>query len=244
MSAACSLNTSSMPLERRQGVDVGPQPLEHRASPLGALVDQPQAELLVGPRVDQQHAGPRVLGQVPGRLGEELVREGHPLVVDEVDAGQVGDVRGAVGRRGGDDRRHRPLEAEAGATRASPGHDVAPGRRAPAPGPGVWSKSSLDGDGAGHVADGASRSTTVAVDAVGLVDVGEEGLAVPRRSGGVLAARPPRPTATRPFSCTDRSVRTLAPVMATAPAAGRTGRPWRVLGVEQQAHVRRRRAGR
>ena len=112
MSAACSLKTSSMrwsaasaSMSARSRSNTGPRRSVRS-------YDQPEAELLVGHGVDQQHAGARVLGQVPSRLREELVGERDALVVDEVHAGQVGDVGGPVGRRGRDHRRHRPLEAQ------------------------------------------------------------------------------------------------------------------------------------
>ena len=97
--------------ERGDGFDVAVQPLEHRAAPLGALVAQHEPVLVVGDRVDEQHARGRVLGEVAHRLREELVRQRDALVVDEVHPGQVGHVRRAVGRRSRDHRRDDALEA-------------------------------------------------------------------------------------------------------------------------------------
>ena len=50
-------------LHAREGgdrVDVGPQLLEQVTAPLGALVDEREPELVVGERLDEQQAGPRV----------------------------------------------------------------------------------------------------------------------------------------------------------------------------------------
>ena len=99
------------PAEGGEGVDVAAQPLEHRPAPLGALVHDGQPVLVVGHRIHQQHARPRVLGQVLHGLREELVRQRDSLVVDPVHPRQVRDVRRAVGRRGGDHRRDGAAEA-------------------------------------------------------------------------------------------------------------------------------------
>jgi hypothetical protein len=72
-------------LQGRERVEVGPQALEHGAPALGALVDEPEAELVVARGLDEQHAGAWVLGLVPRRLREELVRQGHSLLIDHVD---------------------------------------------------------------------------------------------------------------------------------------------------------------
>ena len=60
---------------------------------------------------DEDQAAGRVLGQVAGRLRHELVRQRDALGVDRVGPGQVGHVRHARRRRGGEDRRDHPREA-------------------------------------------------------------------------------------------------------------------------------------
>src|SRR5581483_11916193 len=80
-------------------------------------------------------------------LREELVRQRHVLVVHEVDAREVGDVRHAVGRRRRDHRRDDALEArgdlrQRDGGRVLHGHASTRASRAPADGPGVWSNSS------------------------------------------------------------------------------------------------------
>ena len=130
------------PAERGEGVDLGAEPLEHGPAPLGALVDDGEPVLVVGRRVHQQHARPRVLGEVLHGLREELVRQRHALVVDPVHARQVGDVRRAVAGRGGDHGGDRAARSSAPAATARIGHgrsvrsSARPPTRAPAPGPG------------------------------------------------------------------------------------------------------------
>ena len=180
--------------ERGDHVDVLPKPLEHPAATLGALVHDRQAELVVGDGIDDQEAGPWVLGQVATGLREELVRQRDVVVVDDADARQVGDVGRAVGRGRGDDRRHHALEADVQVAQRE--HRVAhvgsTARGAPAPGPGVWSKISSTCIVQTTKSRRDEPHEQPSLGAVGLLDVGEEGVAEPLRQLDVGVRRPAR----------------------------------------------------
>ena len=124
-------------------VDVVAEAFEHRAASFGALVDDGESVLVVGERVDEQHAGAGSFGEVADGLGEELVRQGDVVVVDHAHPRQVGDVGGAGGVGGGDHRGNGPFEAggEVGEGELPvAGHGPASSSSTvPAVGPGVWS---------------------------------------------------------------------------------------------------------
>ncbi len=136
------------PAEGGERLHVAAEPLEDRSAPLRSLVHDRQPVLVVGHRIHQEHARPRVLREVLHGLREELVRQRHSLVVHPVHPRQVRDVRHAVGRRCGDHGRDGAAEAplqlrELHVEHARPelGHQR-DSVRAPAPGPGVWSNIS------------------------------------------------------------------------------------------------------
>jgi hypothetical protein len=121
------------PYHRRQCVDVGPQPVEHMAAPVGALVHERETELLEAHGVQEQQIRTRVLGKVARRLRHELVRERDSLVVDLVGAGDEGDVGHAVARGGGQHCRDGTTEAALDVVKVHVGARMA----LPAVGPGV-----------------------------------------------------------------------------------------------------------
>ena len=91
--------------------ELGLHALEQRPRVLGAQVAHREPVLRAGVRVDHDHRRARVLEHVLPRLAEELERQRDVLRVDVVHFGDVGDVRRAVARAGGDHRRHGAFEA-------------------------------------------------------------------------------------------------------------------------------------
>src|SRR5262249_60434447 len=90
-------------------------------------------------RIEDLYAGRRIFIEVASRFVEELTRERDVPVVHLVDLAQIRDVRHAAAVARGNDARDDPLEAagDVGEPDRS-GHRS----RAPAFGPGVWSKTS------------------------------------------------------------------------------------------------------
>ena len=180
----------------------------------------------MGGRVDEQQAAARVLGQVARRLREELVRQRDALVVDDVGLRQVGDVGHAGRRRGGEHGRDGALEArrEVGEREAASGSSrsrVPHGRRQPRAGAraGRLVVELVDVDRAARRRSaGTRRSMSLAA-----MPSSSTSRRRRRRSGGrarfrssaVTSARPRRAV---PFTCTERRVRTSAPVTAIGDA--------------------------
>lgn len=112
-------------------------PVEKRADidrPHEADVEQ---ELVTRDAVDEDQRDLGIGAHIGRRLGEELVGERDMLFIDPRHMGEVGDVRHAIGRRGGYDGGNDALETggKVGKTQA---HNVLAPASMPASGPGVW----------------------------------------------------------------------------------------------------------
>ena len=143
------------------------------------------------------------------------------LVVDGVDLRQVGHVRHAVGRRGGEDRRDGALEAAGEVGRGvRPSALTTTRRRAPAPGRASGRRPRSTSTVTATKSAGTEPAPSAAsVDAVDRRrTIGEERVAERRsdrsRSSSVGGSR----SCAVPLSCTEWRVRTSAPVTAIANA--------------------------
>lgn len=134
---------------RSDHLDARRHRVEERAGGLEVIETQLQTIELEGARIPQVDRRVGVLGDVAPRLVEELAGERDMGPIDEIDLGEIGDVRFTRGVRGGDHRRNDPLEAGLKLLQMNP--HAAPVRcdrvaasavrRWPASGPGVCSKS-------------------------------------------------------------------------------------------------------
>ena len=176
--------------QRGDGFDIPVELIEERPAPFGAFVAEDQPVFVVGDRVDQQHARLRVLGEVAYGLREELVRDRDPLVVDEVDAGQVRHVGRAVTRGGRDHGRDDALEARADRRQRDgcvarhvtrlPSSNERPAVRA-----GRLVEQLLDGHHQGEPLERAQHLEQLDGGAVGVVDRREEAVDVVVRTGQI-----------------------------------------------------------
>lgn len=121
---AARLELQGDPVEQRSGID-------------GAHEADVEQELVAREAIDEDQRDMRVGTHIRRRLGEELVGEGDMLLIDPYHMGQVGNVRHAIGRSGGDDGGDDALEAGGEVAEAYRHQDLAPASM-PASGPGVW----------------------------------------------------------------------------------------------------------
>ena len=114
--------------------------------PRRSVRSKTQGQAITGARerIDEQHAGPRVLREVLHGLREELVRQCHPFIIDQTDARKIGHVgipsRDVVAITAGTaPSKQRPAIADRGDW--SSGRGSHPVSTTPAFGPGDWSKT-------------------------------------------------------------------------------------------------------
>ena len=99
-------------LHRSHGGDVVPQELEDAASALSPFEGERKPVLAIVHRIHEHDTGLRILNQILGGLGEELVGQCDPLVVHQPHPRQEGDIWRAVCCGGGHDRRDSSFETQ------------------------------------------------------------------------------------------------------------------------------------
>src|SRR5581483_7821837 len=117
---------------RRDGVDAQRHAVEERSAFFRTKEPQLQPVGLQRHRIHDFGADGRVLVEVAARLVEELARQRHVAIVDQVDLADVGDVGDAAAIGRGDHARDHSLE-----TAPDVGEGNRHGSRTPAFGPGV-----------------------------------------------------------------------------------------------------------
>jgi hypothetical protein len=129
---------------RRDRVDAQRHRVEQRPARLRTHELEPELVALELQRVVHDHGRVRILGDVAARLVEELARERHVTVIDEVHVAERRHVRLATRAAGREHRGNHAPGSRRGAPRAAtfigqPARAVAHRR----PGPGVWTNTAV-----------------------------------------------------------------------------------------------------